>query len=225
MLLSGLSTGPRPDGAELKVIDQAQSVVLGINGTGGPTGISSWNRLLLTAVVQGTDLTSRVGRKILLKSWYFRCHLATSEVAAASYGAGLTRFVCVYDKQANGAAPTISDVLGAGVTGTAAPDVTTPINLNNRERFIVLMDKAVYTGGGINTAAGIPSLATERQDVFIKKFKKLDLPVVFNNQNTGTIADTNTGAIHMFVGTTTEATAAPQGPVCEYLSRLRFYDA
>lgn len=106
-------------------------------------------------VAAGTDLTNRIGRKILMQSLEGRCFIAPTD---ATTNASITRVVVVYDKQIKGALPTGPDIFSEPAVGSCL----SPYNLNNRDRFVVLYDNVVPTGGNLGSAAialGSPSVA------------------------------------------------------------------
>lgn len=221
--------GPAPHQPELKVIDQNIDTQLLNNATGNEGGVTGWTKILLNPCVQGTDMYTRIGRKIIMQKWILRLEVLQSNVASTSGGAGHVRVLVVYDAQTNAAIPVITDILGATATGSAAPDMTTPMNLNNRERFRLLMDKVFYIGAFVNSAVvGLPATPgfSNMAQSFVKKFKQnMKLDVVFNNGNAGTQGDIQTGGIWMFFATTVECSAANGAPLINGVSRIRFYDA
>lgn len=115
----------------------------------------------------------------------------------------LTRTILFYDKQANAVAPAITDFL---LTDSFAANH----NLNNRERFITLMDKVV----------GAVSFSNNQT---FKKYKNLNLDTCYNAGNAGTIGDIQTGSLYlltyMAAGAVTTAEAVTLARV-----RIRFED-
>lgn len=157
---------------------------------------------LVNGCVQGSDATNRIGRRIMMKSLYinFACSMA-----ATSAGSSPIRILVVYDSQANAAAPATTDVVQSDL-------IYSPNNLNNRTRFVTLLDKL------------IPCLSTAGPAAFHKKyFKKLNHEVVFNSGNAGTIGDIQTGSVYLFVWQNGNIiTASPTNAI--YV-RIRFEDA
>ena len=113
-----------------------------------------------------------------------------------------------YDAQTNAAAPSVSDVLA-----TTAYDAS--LNLNNRDRFKILMDKFVthdaYTNGaGTQTVAGGGTRV-------VKKYIRCNHDVVFGGTG-ATVGDIQSGSlIFLYIGST--ATYA-----MDYNIRTRFID-
>lgn len=181
---SGTSSAP-----ELKVID----VDLGAIRC-HTTGVLT----LLNPLSLGTDFTNRLGRKIILKSIALRGYWGPY----AAFGGGSTanaalaqqlRMMLIYDSDTNGAMPTIADVIGSQMAiGTNSFN-----NLNNRTRFRVLWDNwDVFSA--VNSSGAAPS--TFSGDPMIAKYNvylDVQIPVIFNANNNGTITDINQGGIYL----------------------------
>lgn len=182
-------------GGELKNIDVAT-----LGSTLWPIGQATAVVTLLNGVAQGTTPTSRIGRKILQQSLFLRVQLAKSPTMT---GESPLRILVVQDMQANGAAPAGTDVL-------ASNEITSPMNLNNVERFKVILDKEFKLGAIDCTACAY------------KWYKKFKLPVAFNTGSTGNITDITTGSLYMLTFSNgLFATTAPSG---EVYTRIRFTD-
>lgn len=136
---------------------------------------------LLNGIGPGTDATQHIGREINMTSlyWIWEGHLAV-----ASTGGGPMRLVIVYDKESEGAAPTTT----GGQTAVFTVDsIVAQNNLNNRDRFIVLVDEWVETVSAVGPSS------------FLRKgFRKMSLPVVYNATGNAAVASINTGAIYAF---------------------------
>lgn len=161
---------------------------------------------LLNGVATGTDFTNRIGRKVCWKSILIQGVLSYETSAQA---ASLSRVMLVYDSQPNGALPAITDVLLAATS-------TAPLNLNNRDRFRVIMDKRVVLGQVSNTAT--QSFATQSV-AEVRKYKKLNMETIFDG-TTAAIADVQSGSIFML----TVGNAANCGILVASI-RSRFNDA
>lgn len=145
---------------------------------------------LLNGCQLGTSASTRVGRKICIKSIFMRGSLQKENPAD---GIGQTvRMMIVWDKQPNGAViSSITDLLVSASTDALN-------NLSNRDRFIVLMDKVrdINPSAGSYTGAAA-SFATQR--VSLKKYLNVKLDTIYNDGNAGTIADIATGALYLIV--------------------------
>lgn len=164
---------------------------------------------LLNGTAAGTDFTDRIGRKIVMKSLFIR-GLVNPVDAVTNHT--LARMIVVYDMQTNGAAPTVTDVLKSATS-------VSQLNMNNRDRFRVLLDKQFQIGKIDDTATqaaqGSPTIHQ------IKKYKRLNLDVLYNG-TTAAVASIATGSVYLI---TIGNQAAGAGGVFTLSSRIRFVDA
>lgn len=154
---------------------------------------------LCNGVAQGTTANTRLGRRIRIRSITVRAALykaATQTLETA------LRFVLVYDMQANGTAPLATDIL-------QSDQIAGVMNLNNANRFKILMDKTACIGAVDNTA------------VNITKYLKGDWITQFNAGSAGTIGDIQTGSIYLLVYGPNIGVAVPNGA---FTVRVRFSD-
>lgn len=188
-------------------------------------------------VREGTGFWNRVGRKICMKSLHLTGYISRTMNNAAAQNEDFARIMVVYDRQANGAVFNFADLIQSvaqdGTTlGSTAVD---HINMNNRERFIVLMDKRIMTPpvgiAGIS-ASGLNVVTDSNNNgndggMKVTRFIKLqDLETHFlSNSVPITIADITTGALAVV---TIGEVAAPggTGPAWQFRwsCRLKFYD-
>lgn len=167
---------------------------------------------LLNAIAQGTDFNQRVGRTICVKSftlnWAASAERVTSQIlydpatiAAQQqypvnnpYTFGV-RVMLVYDRQPNGAIPVINALLW-DMANTVYPNPGTSVykttthafnNLNNKDRFMVLLDKK-FTLGSEGGNLG----------VFVKKHRRINLETQYNSSGgLATGVDIQTGAFYL----------------------------
>ena len=135
---------------------------------------------LINGVATGSDFTDRIGRKIILKSVYVRGIIKPVD---SQTNDALCRMMVVYDMQANGAAPAITDILKSATSQSQ-------LNMNNRDRFKIIFDKVVALGAR-DIASGYTGLVNV---VPIKKYKKLRHETVFSG-TLSTIGSISTGAL------------------------------
>jgi len=157
-------------GGELKFVDTTITTAVPINGTFNAG-------TLLNGMANGSDASTRIGRKVNIKSLLLRWSFRLSTTTTAG---GNIRFIVVYDKQSNAAAPVITDIL-------LADAFDSPNNLSNRDRFVTLMDvitPAIGTSGDY-AVAGVG-------------YKRLNLETMFNAGSAGTIGDITSGSIYVF---------------------------
>lgn len=185
---------------ERKVID-VDPGNLNVTSTGTVT--------LINGVATGTDFTDRVGRKIVMKSVYVRGIIFPDDFSTLN---SLARIMIVYDMQANGVAPAITDILKSASS-------VSQLNLNNRDRFKIIMDKQWVLGAIDNTAtqsvAGSPTVHA------LKKFTRLNHETLFNG-TTAAIGSIATGALFLVTIGTQAAGAAATTTIS---TRVRFEDA
>jgi hypothetical protein len=112
-----------------------------------------------------------------------RIHLnLTCQVTPTTGVDQIQRVLLVYDKQTNGAALSLSDVL-------STPSVDADMNLNNEMRFKLLVDDRYH----LNAAAEPGSMRVIRHDYATQRM------VRFNSGNAGTVADIATGSLYLIV--------------------------
>lgn len=161
---------------ELKYIDTTSTGT--VNGTGSLT--------LLNGIAQGQDITQRIGRKAILKSIYFRLDLYPSTTASSPTG-DIVRVLVVYDCQTNSSAPGLGNIL-------ISPQYLSPMNLDYRDRFKILIDKHVTMPANVYTTGNIS--AGEGQPKIVKVFKRLNMDQVFSG-TANTIGSIATGSIYL----------------------------
>jgi len=162
---------------EKKYIDVAEATYA-CSTTGSVTCLNLCN--------EGTGVSQRIGRKICIKSVQVRgiTYPADGTVLATN-----VRIMLIWDKQVNGVIATIAELLSAATSNSY-------MNLDNRERFVVIMDKQFACGGFATTAtqafAQSPTVHT------VNKYKKLPAGSFTIYDGTGAgIADINTGALYL----------------------------
>jgi len=180
------SRGYTPNTEELKVFDTVLSAYqMNTTGTITPVFIPQL----------GSDMNQRIGRKCVLKSVYLRGYSfiqgAFSDPIASGVSAPvqLNRLMFVWDTQPNGAVPAMTDIL---TTSSSASQ----LNINNRDRFKILMDKQWIQGPFIyNTGATVAVAEGQNVGTPLKKYKRLNLETIFGSTSTGAIADITSGAL------------------------------
>lgn len=213
-MVPSASRGYRMNPHELKVADFAavQGSVLTFSTAG--------TFQLLAAPIQGTGFDNRIGRKITNKSLYIKGYIQTEASQTndlidvpAQHG----RMIVFVDFQPNGAAPATTDLLKTA-------DSVSQLNLNNRDRFKILVDKEfVFDPYGFNTATNVSYLSCVNQIRYFKKYKRLNIETIFNGTNGGTVADITTGAIYVFFISNT-ALSAGLNVFATFTSRIRYSD-
>lgn len=156
-----------------------------------------------------TDFTDRVGRKILMKSVNIVGHYIPTDSAV---NPTLCRVMLIYDKQPTSALPAITDILKTS-------DSRDQLNLNNRDRFVVLCNELVALGIQQNTAT--QAFAGSPTDKVIHIYKKLNHEVIYSS-TAATIAAVASGTLLLVTVGDNAAGADYQASVS---TRVRFIDA
>lgn len=184
---------------ELKTIDTESYV----------TSTSSGVLYLLSGVAQGTDYTQRIGRKINMKSLLMRVSMNPNSGTTSNVG-DFVRMLIIYDAQANGTAPAVTDVLQTA-------NYLSPMNLNNRDRFKIISEKLVSMNPAVFTSGSLTNGNAQNKSYEI--YKKIYLDEVFSN-TTALIGSIASGSIYLLI-IAAAATATGVGWNC----RIRFSDS
>lgn len=187
--------------AEDKFFDTALSFNIDATGEVPATG-------QLCLVQNGTSDSSRIGNKIVVKSIQIR-GVQILVPGASTTGACTTYVYVVLDKQCNGAAAAVTDVL----TGTSLASAF--INLANSERFVIL--KRFVTKHACS--AGVQTAFSQTSEP-MEWFHKCNIPILFD-ASAGAITDLTSNNIFLIAGTDGQGDdlVAVDGRV-----RLRFSD-
>lgn len=160
--------------------------------------VKFFDQLITDAVVSATGLvqaqqytipdgnaqSEKDGLLIVIKSIQYRFQLKIPSTVTVADSTDICRFILVKDKQANGALPAVLDILNA-------TDITAYKNLNNKGRFVTLFDKTVSISsmGAFGDGTTNATLPNTKSWQF---FKKVNIPIVYNNSaTTGAIATIN----------------------------------
>lgn len=151
----------------------------------------------MNLMTQGTSALTRTGQSIKMVS--FLCN-GSAIINAAATGT-IIRFMVFVDRQANGAAATLAQLLNT-------TDVYSPVNIGFSKRFRFLVDKR------ISLSANGTEIRT------FKRFRKMSIHTEYNQSNNGNIGDIDTNSLWIaFIST--EATNTPS-VTAQF--RLRFVD-
>lgn len=182
-------------GGEVKFVDTSTSVTTAI-------ALATWTApALLNGLANGSDASTRVGRKVTIKSVLVRLSAA---LAATSTGGSPLRCLIVYDKQANATAPAITDIL-------LADAFTSQNNLSNRDRFVTIFDQ-------LTDVLSVNANFSICQNMF----KRVNMETVFNAGSAGTIGDITTGSVYILFAQNSGVSVA--GVPIIYRTRVRYTD-
>jgi len=97
----------------------------------------------LNIITSGSSMFNRIGRKVSMKSVHIQGAFTTT--GNTSTVPQFARLIVIYDKQPNGALPNYTDVITDQINNTGGDTkISGPrsgINLNNRDRFEMLIDR------------------------------------------------------------------------------------
>lgn len=185
-------------GAEKK--DSTSNVTAITTTTTGwtPPGASN----LLNGIAQGSSETSRVGRKITMRSLLVNW---TFGPAITVQGSANCRLTVVYDKQPNGLIPVTTDIFHVD-------SHLTPMLLANSDRFTVLHNEWVQNP---NVNIGGTTIAQMSGSFYVKML----LETMYSGTG-ATILNINSGALYLLCSSDTG-----KADVLTYCSRVRFTDS
>lgn len=176
---------------------------------------------------QGADYNQRIGRKVTVKSLYIKWRAFPSyqtDPTLLTTGAPELhgRILVVHDAQPNGVLPAFTDIIQVETT-TGFADTISFVNMNNRDRFRIIMDKmhqfpAYFLSGKTLLGDGNGSTWVG------KKFKRLNLEVIFNASSTNAIADISSGALYVCVLGSELVATAEYNLAFDINTRIRYTD-
>jgi len=147
----------------------------------------------LNLIPQGVTESTRVGRKCVLKSIHILGSVTTPGAGAAPDSLCI---MVVLDKQCNGAAAAVADVLTqASLTAAYLDNALT--NLENSERFVILK-KVVLKG---NPYFGIATVPGQAEVVHMDYYKKCNISLEFDSTaSTGAIGTIRSNNVFLIAG-------------------------
>lgn len=156
----------------------------------------------LNLIQVGSSMFNRIGRRVEMISIRLEANIAIINATRASlpdYG----RILVVYDRQTNGAYPAITDVLQD--TDQLANNTTSSLsglNMNNRERFVTILDKRMFIPGVTNTATVItnpfPTDTCQFQPLTNEYRKLFKLTTHYKaDSNPAVVGDISTGGLYI----------------------------
>ena len=169
--------------------------------------------ILINPIAQGTGVTQRVGKKVVMKGLQFR---GESRNVGATAGRVRQSYMIVYDKRPTGSLPAITDIL---ITNS-------PVSLNNdnnagRFRILKRVDQELL-GNTVLTAGAMPALSdcsAVSEDWYLDM---KSAPVTYKAGGTGTIGDIEEGALYFVC--TGDNPGSVGSSVMDGNCRLRFLD-
>lgn len=156
----------------------------------------------LNLIRSGASFFNRIGRRIEMKSLMVKLQISPLRTMGTN---DYVRIVVVYDRQTNGAAPAVADIIqDTDQAGANSTNIFTDINLNNRDRFLIFMDKRISLPSLTLTAGVItnPGLIDPVSPTFIfTKYIKIKGEVAQYKADSApaVVADISTGGLFMLV--------------------------
>lgn len=173
--------------------------------------------------VQGAAVYNRVGNEIEMKSLHLIGQIDPTANSNAS--SEYLRIMVVYDRQTNGAFPTIADLITSyDTTGATTSTVLDHTNPNNFDRFRVLADIRLPIANDASTAPSAKSQFTNdyNNELNINRFINLKGMGTKYKASAGAIGDIASGGLYVVTfGDTAVASAAY---ALQWTARLRFVD-
>lgn len=185
-----------PSAVEKKVIFTGTA-----DAINGPFALNSTGSIYALNLVQvGSSMFNRVGRRIQMKSVRLRAQIIFIAGVARTTPVDTAKISIIYDKQTNGAYPTLADVyLDTEQSGANTATSLSGLNMNNRDRFITIMEKCIVTASGVTTGTGLFQ-SPFPQDItpqYIDEYRKLNLTTHFrSDSNPAVIGDINNGGLY-----------------------------
>ncbi len=185
---AGGGRNPAGGNAEWKWLDTAANSV-NIASTGVLVQDS------LNIVPSGTGPSERIGRKITIRSINGHMNFFTNLTDAQPVPSPgvFVRLILVLDSQANGTNAIVSGIGGILVNA----DVLEHLNLNNSQRYRVLMDKYVTINPTNMASDGAGVVSSAALTAYRSFYKRCNIPVEFNADSglMATIRSNNLGMI------------------------------
>lgn len=167
--------------------------------TASTTSSTAGNTILLNGLQKGDDFQNRDGRQVRIKSVQVQLRVTMAAAATTT----CFRYFILLDKQPNTTGFAMSDVLDTAVAG----GVDAFRQLSNRKRFVILKQQRLV-------------LDSDDPSRVIQFYKKLDLKTIYDDSDTGAIADVTTNALYLYMMSDQGANV----PTVIYNARLRFID-
>jgi len=166
-------------------------------------------------------MTMRIGRKVTIKTIQVRGNVYLEQASTMSSGQSERysgRLMLLWDGQPNGTTASAADIWAIGGTPYSY------LNLDNRDRFKILRSEVFSFDPMLISSVATQSVAAwnKTQQDFDWYVRNVNLEVIFNGTNGGTIADIASGALLMVFISDAAADATDINSV--WTSRVRFED-
>lgn len=153
----------------------------------------------LNLIQVGSSMFNRIGRKIEMRSIRLVMKL-TALAVTRNTGFDYGRIMVVYDRQTNSALPTMSTIISdTDQAGANTTESSSGLNMNNRERFVTIIDKRITLPQVTNTAGALTNAVPSDMPILWEDFRQLrGLTTHFGaDSNPAVIGDITTGGLYI----------------------------
>lgn len=190
---------------------------------------------LLAMPGEGPGFYDRIGRRTRGLSLEVRGMIQPTLLNAAEVKQQFARVIIYYDRQTNGALPSIAAVLTDYDTGGAVTSgsVFNGVNMDNRDRFMIIRDRkfvlpAIGALGvtSANTATGLTHNSADLKESLVNycEYIKLNgLETQYKNTSGGLASDISTGSFGIIVISSGDANATAAYSIA-FNTRYKFLD-
>jgi len=216
-----------PGGDKKEVKALVNSTVTAAPG-GGVLALNTTGSMVPLNLIQaGSSFFNRVGRKVMLKSVRLTGQISFTAHAIQA-DCDYARIIVFYDRQTNGTLPTIANILqDTDQAGTNTSNALCGINLDNRDRFKIIIDKRVFLPTATTQAGFVASALTftNQEPLLVDEFRKLTgLETHYKADSApSVIGDIATGGLFLCTLTYTNA-AGSENYLMDWNARLRYTD-
>lgn len=189
-------------GSELKFTDLGASTSL------ANSAITWSTPTQICRISPGTGPSDRIGRKLRVTKLYLRWWFGLNNTNGTVTGSSPLRVIVVYDKQCNGVAMPVTDLL-------LTDGFLSANNLTYRDRFVVLMDFLT------------PSISsTATKSVAGSEIKNTSLEVLYNTGPDGLVGSISSGAFYIMCAYNGQIANGDSGTAAyfNYSIRCRYKD-
>lgn len=147
----------------------------------------------VVGIAQGVTESERIGRKCTVRQigWKFNITLATVDAQATPAAADIIRVILYLDKQCNGAAAAVTDILESA-------DYQSFNNLSNKSRFRTLMDRTYNMNYQTLASDNAGVVSSSNKNISDSYYKKCNIPIEFS-ATTGAITEIRSNNIGVLV--------------------------
>jgi len=197
---------PRPADTQIPRLMKPSAVEKKVLFTGTADAINGFFALNSTGSIYavnlvqvGSSMFNRVGRRIQMKSIRLRYQIEPIiQVRTSSLDVG--KIAVVYDKQCNGAYPTLADVYqDTEQSGTNSATSISGLNMNNRDRFITIIENTPTISSCTNTGGIITNpFPQDITPLYQDEYRKLNLTTHYRaDSNPAVVGDISNGALYL----------------------------